>query len=219
MIFFSWPTRWLIFFPGQPAGHFFFLAGGISYSIPNVKTSQQTFDRILLWIVWSVGRVQKILGGTPIIFRLMKIFWPFLVAKDFWCQRIFDTKNSGQRSNKSLDTKTLQPLKVFIHLPILGNDDKGLHHAVRILLGTPVGGLKWFSPIYPLSIEEGKVYFIFRLCYVCLLVSICLRIPDKDKPHMCAPCVTTRHVYFKWDVLHEKVPNILSRSFGMTPTF
>ncbi len=27
------------------------------FIIPHVKTSQQTFNRILLWIVWSVGRV------------------------------------------------------------------------------------------------------------------------------------------------------------------
>ena len=36
-------------FLNEPASHVFL--------IPHVKPSQQTFDRILLWIVWSVGRV------------------------------------------------------------------------------------------------------------------------------------------------------------------
>ncbi len=29
------------------------------FLITHVKTSQQTFDRILLWIVWTIGRVQN----------------------------------------------------------------------------------------------------------------------------------------------------------------
>ncbi len=40
------------------------------FLIPHIKTLQQTFDRILLWIVWSVGRVHSVRHfGCPVCRR------------------------------------------------------------------------------------------------------------------------------------------------------
>ena len=68
------------------------------FLIPNEKRSQQTFNRILLWIVWSVGRVHCLYSAGELFssFELIAIKTTLVAIGPLTAEEIVNGQTDGQ---------------------------------------------------------------------------------------------------------------------------